>query len=53
MSEENSKTPEPFSLLLEAAISMHEMFSSLVAAGFTESQALTLVGQVLRPQATQ
>lgn len=40
----------PISLLLEAAISMHEMYLNFVAAGFTEAQALTLVAQTLRPQ---
>lgn len=57
MSDNNNGNPEneegpnnPISALLEAAISMHEMYTNFVAAGFTETQALTLVAQSLRPQ---
>jgi len=53
MSEENKSEEgpkNPISVLLEAAISMHELYVSFVAAGFTEAQALTLVAQTLRPQ---
>lgn len=53
MSDDNNteKGPKnPISVLLEAAISMHELYVSFVAAGFTEAQALTLVAQTLRPQ---
>jgi hypothetical protein len=46
----NNDPKNPISVLLEAAISMHELYSSFVAAGFTEAQALTLVAQTLRPQ---
>lgn len=47
----NDKGPDsPISALLEAAISMHEMYVSFIAAGFTETQAMTLVAQTLRPQ---
>lgn len=50
MSDNNEEGPNnPISALLEAAISMHEMYVSFVAAGFTETQALTLVAQTLRP----
>lgn len=55
MSEDNQddKGPvNPINVLLEAAISMHELYVSFIAAGFTESQALTLVAQTLRPQQT-
>ena len=56
MSDQNGNEPSqdpksPIGALLEAAISMHEMYSSFVAAGFTEQQALYLVSQSLRPQA--
>lgn len=34
--------------ILDAAIALHEMFSTFVKAGFTESQALVLVADVLR-----
>lgn len=50
--EPNNEPKNPISVLLEAAISMHELYSSFVAAGFTEAQALTLVAQTLRPQQT-
>lgn len=53
MSEKESedKAPvDPISVLFEAAISMYELYSSFVSAGFTEAQALTLVAQTLRPQ---
>lgn len=48
--EPNNDPKNPISVLLEAAISMHELYTSFVAAGFTEAQALTLVAQTLRPQ---
>jgi hypothetical protein len=35
------------SALMMAAMSAHEMFTSLVKAGFTESQALYLTGRVI------
>lgn len=47
---ESEGPKNPISALLEAAISMHELYVSFVAAGFTEAQALTLVAQTLRPQ---
>lgn len=39
---------DPVSALAEGAAQMHELFSSYVNAGFTEQQALYLVGQLLR-----
>lgn len=36
--------------LLDAAITMHEMFTTLIEAGFTEQQALYMVAQMLRTQ---
>lgn len=48
---DNNKPDYPSGPLFEAAVSMHEMYISFVAAGFTETQALTLVAQTLRPQA--
>lgn len=48
---ENKPENDPISLLMEAAIQLHELYLSFVGAGFTESQALTLVAQTLRPQA--
>jgi len=41
---------EPFTSLLEAAMSAHEMFLAFQAAGFTEQQALYLLAQTLRPE---
>lgn len=40
----------PFSPLQAAAISMFELFSSFIDAGFTEQQSLYLVSQSLRPR---
>jgi hypothetical protein len=42
---------EPFSQLVEAAISAHEMFKAYMQAGFTEDQALKLVVGLMRPPA--
>lgn len=38
---------EYLSTLMDAAISQHEMFTSWVAAGFTEAQALELLKAVI------
>ena len=40
---------DPMAGLTEAAVSIHELFVSLVEAGFTEAQALSLVAQMFRP----
>jgi hypothetical protein len=42
VSEEEPRTP-----LQEAAAQAHEMFITFMAQGFTEQQALYLVGQLL------
>lgn len=34
---------DPFDIVDGAAVSMHEMFSAYVRAGFTEEQALAIV----------
>ena len=39
---------EPMTALAEGAAQMHEMFTAYVAAGFTEAQALYLVGCALK-----
>lgn len=44
MSDERPDTMTP---LQEAATTLHEMYASLTEAGFTETQALALVAQVL------
>lgn len=38
---------QPLSIA-EGAVGLHELFTSLVNAGFTENQALYLVGQAMR-----
>lgn len=38
---------DPISALGEMAASIHEMFLAYVKAGFTEDQALYLVGQII------
>ncbi len=44
-----SENPVPFTLA-DTATALHETYLSFVAAGFTKTQALQLVGQMLRPQ---
>ena len=34
--------------VLEAAIAMHELFTTLIAAGFKESQALVITVEMLK-----
>lgn len=48
--EEPDNKQSGMSALFEAAISLHEMFITLLSAGFTEYQALVIVSQVMRPQ---
>jgi hypothetical protein len=43
---------EPMTELGESAVHMHEVFLSYVQAGFTEQQALYLVGQALKAMLT-
>ena len=38
---------DPMTQMAEGAIQAHEIFSSYVAAGFTEGQAITLVAAIL------
>ena len=38
---------DPITQLAEGAASAHELFTAYVAAGFTENQALYLVGQLI------
>lgn len=38
---------DPITQLAAAAVQLHELYASFVAAGFSESQALYLVGQAL------
>lgn len=42
-----SQHDEPFSGLMEAMISQHEMYLSWMAAGFTEDQAMELLKVVI------
>jgi hypothetical protein len=39
--------PEPMSELAAGAAQMHELFTAYIAAGFTESQALYLLGKLI------
>ena len=39
---------DPLTLLRQAAVQMHEMFKTYVEAGFTDHQALYLVGQMIQ-----
>ncbi|MFF9146338.1 hypothetical protein ACF1BN_15905 [Streptomyces sp. NPDC014861] len=40
-------TPSPFTKLAAGAIQIHELYVSLVHAGFTEAQALDLIKHIL------
>lgn len=42
--------PDEMSPILEAAVGLHELFLTYVAAGFTEYQALVLVVEMVRPR---
>lgn len=48
MSDEPKGPPDPITPTQEGAAKAHELFLSYVAAGFTASQALYLVAQLLR-----
>jgi hypothetical protein len=43
----NSEPENPLSELMVGAAMMHELYRTYVEAGFTEQQALYLVGQLL------
>jgi hypothetical protein len=40
---------EGLSALEESAVRLHEIYKSLIAGGFTEDQALTLIAKMTRP----
>ena len=42
--------PQPMSVLLTAAIAMHELFLNFKTAGFTEDQSLKLVSEIVKRQ---
>ncbi len=42
------ETPAPPLSIAEGAVALHESYTSFLAAGFTEHQALYLIGQMLR-----
>lgn len=42
---------DPITPLMESAAQIHELYESLVAAGFTEAQALYLTGVILAAKA--
>lgn len=42
-----SDPDDPISALAASAVGAHELFVSLVGAGFTDNQALYLVGQIV------
>lgn len=46
-----SSPPDPVSVLAGIAAQLHELYQAYVAAGFSEGQALYLVGQVLTASA--
>lgn len=46
LSMENLQGFEGLSALEESAVRLHEVFNSLLAGGFTEDQALTLIAKL-------
>lgn len=44
---------DPMTAMAESSASLHEMFLSLVAAGFTEWQACRILGVMLAEQSRQ
>lgn len=44
---------DPLTGLAQAAAAIHEMFTAYVDAGFTEQQALYLVGRIVAAQVQQ
>jgi hypothetical protein len=38
---------DPITQLAQAAVGLHELYTSFIAAGFTDQQSLYLVGQAL------
>lgn len=51
MNEDEGKKFEQLQQFINAAEAMHDMFLSFTAAGFTETQALYLVAQMLKGNA--
>lgn len=47
MSEGPDAPPEQFGALVTGALALHEMFTSLIEGGFTETQALRIVALAL------
>lgn len=41
-------TRDPHTAMFDAAITMHEMFETLMRAGFTEHQALIIISEMIR-----
>lgn len=42
-----SEPDDPIPQLAAAAVQLHELYTAYLGAGFTENQALYLVGQIL------
>jgi hypothetical protein len=52
MSDDGAGPKDPLTGLLQGATVMHEIFRTYMAAGFTESQALYLIGVLTAAVAT-
>ena len=50
ISMENLQGFEGLSALEESAVRLHEVYKSLIAGGFTEDQALTLIAKMTRSE---
>lgn len=46
----NGQPTDPMTVMAEAAATMHELYLSLVEAGFTEMQALYMTAQIAAAQ---
>ena len=49
LSMENLQGFEGLTALEASAVRLHEIYKSLIAGGFTEDQALTLIAKMTRP----
>lgn len=48
MTDEQETPTDPITVLMAASVQLHEQYLGYVKAGFTEAQALYLVGQIIR-----
>lgn len=44
--------PDPFTMMADAAVALHTLFVSYIAAGFSQDQALKLIAYTMAAQAS-